>query len=86
MINELLIKCSRWGKAKTKETWVPIVTYIKEKTKKCNHAQELKYKNKVAIKCNGNHDTHFICKKKEKEKKDIQRKIAWSIINESKWR
>jgi hypothetical protein len=36
-----------------------IVTHVKVKTNKGNHAQHLKHKNKVQIKCFGSQDTYF---------------------------
>jgi hypothetical protein len=60
-----------------------MVTYIKEKTKKCNHAQQLKYENKVAIKCNGNHDIYFFCKKKKKKKKEKKKTYKERLLEVS---
>jgi hypothetical protein len=36
-----------------------MVTHVKENTNKDNHAQHLKYENKVSRKCFGNQDTYF---------------------------
>jgi hypothetical protein len=36
-----------------------MVTYVKGKTDKCNHTQQLKYENNVPIKYYGNQDTYF---------------------------
>jgi hypothetical protein len=40
-----------------------MITHVKGKTDKCNHAQQLKHENKMAIKYYGNRDTYFSCNK-----------------------
>jgi hypothetical protein len=40
-----------------------MVTHVKENTNKGNHAQHLKYENKVPIKYFGNQDIYFSCNK-----------------------
>jgi hypothetical protein len=40
-----------------------MITHVKGKTDKCNHAQQLKYENKMSIKYYGNRDTYFSCNK-----------------------
>jgi adenylate cyclase class IV len=42
-----------------------MITHVKGKTDKCNHAQQLKHENKVPIKYYGNQDTYFSCNKKK---------------------
>jgi hypothetical protein len=41
-----------------------MVTHVKKKTNKANHAQYLKHENKVPRKYFGNQDTYFSCNKK----------------------
>jgi hypothetical protein len=43
-----------------------MVTHVKGKTNKCNHAQQSKHENKVPIKHYDNQDTYFFCNKKNK--------------------
>jgi hypothetical protein len=40
-----------------------MVTHVKGKIDKCNHAQQLKYENKVPIKYYGNQNIYFLCNK-----------------------
>jgi hypothetical protein len=62
-----------------------MVTHVKENTNKGNHAQHLKYENKVPIKYFGNQDIYFSCNKENiktyKEKLHEVWEMTWNEEN-----